>query len=109
MNDEMKKLLSKFLFMSVLICCSGLLVSGSVTASQNSAKNAFDRAYAVMSVKNTGEKVEINMGEQQFTFATDIGEKIKRYEDYIILTPVASIYYFGKTAAELIQTIKKEP
>ena len=102
----MKKLLSGFLFTGVLICCTGLLVSGSITASQKSAKNTFDRAYAVMSVKNSGERLEITMGQQQLSFTTDIGEKIKRYEDYIILTPAATVYYFGKTAAELFRTLK---
>lgn len=93
MNDEMKKLLSRFLFSSVLICCLGLLASGSITASQKSAKNTFDKAYAVMSVKSTSEKIEVNMGEKNFTFELDLDEKIKEYEDYIILTPLASIYY----------------
>ncbi len=102
MNDEMKKILSRFLFTSVLICCLGLLVSGSITASQKSAKNAFDRAYAVMSIRNTGKSVEINMGDEKYNFEVSIGDKIKEYEEYIMLTPVAVIYYFTDSLKELI-------
>lgn len=95
MNDEMKKLLSRYLFTSVVICCLGLLISGSITASQKSAKNAFDKAYAVMSIKNTSDILEINMGEKKYDFSIDIKSKIKEYEDYIMLTPMASAYYFA--------------
>ena len=101
MNDEMKKLLSRFLFINVLICCLGLLTSGSITASQKSAKTTFDKAYAVMSVKTTGKRVEINMGEERFDFDINLTDKIKGYEDYIMLTPAASVYYFGKCIKNL--------
>ena len=101
MNDEMKKLLSRFLFFSVLICCMGLLASGCITASQKSARNTFDKAYAVMSIKNTGKNIEINMGEEKYNFEVNIGDKIKRYEDYILLTPLATVYYFLENAKEL--------
>ncbi|MBR6568308.1 MAG: hypothetical protein IKK60_06605 [Clostridia bacterium] len=107
MNNEMKKLLSRFLFVSVLICCLGLLASGSITASQISAKNAFDKAYAVMSIKNTGKKLEVNMGEEKYNFELDIGDKIKEYEDYIMLTPLAGIYYFADNAKKLISRVPK--
>ncbi len=100
MNDEMKRLLSRFLFVSVLICCMGLLASGSITASQKSAKNTFDKAYAVMSVKNTGKSLEINMGEEKYNFNVNLSDKIKEYEDYILLTPLASVYYFGRSLRE---------
>lgn len=106
MNDEMKKLLSRFLFSSVLICCLGLLASGSITASQKSAKNTFDKAYAVMSVKSTSEKIEVNMGERNFTLSLGLSEKIKEYEDYIILTPLASVYYLGRTVEEIVNKYK---
>lgn len=103
MNDEMKKILSRFLFSSVLICCLGLLASGSITASQKSAKNTFDKAYAVMSIKSTNEKIEVNMGEKNFTLKLGLGEKIKEYEDYIILTPLASVYYLGRVIGEIAE------
>ena len=96
MNDEMKKLLSRFLFTSVLICCLGLLASGGITASQKSAKNAFDKAYTVMSIKNTGSNIEIRVGEEEYGWNISLPEKIKKYEDYILLTPLSGIYYFGK-------------
>lgn len=102
MNDEMKKLLSRFLFVSVFICCLGLLASGSITASQKSAKNTFDKAYAVMSIKNTGKNVEINMGEEKYEFELNIGGKITEYEDYIMLTPLAGVYYFADKVYDLI-------
>lgn len=104
MNDEMKRLLSRFLFVSVLICCLGILASGSITASQKSAKNTFDRAYAVMSIKNTGKSVEINMGEEKYDIKINISDKIKEYEDYILLTPLASVYYFGQCAVKLVSS-----
>ena len=105
MNDEMKRLLSRFLFSSVLICCLGLLASGSITASQKSAKNTFDKAYAVMSIKNTGKNVEINLGEERYNFELSISDKIKKYEDYIMLTPAASLYYFADSTRELINSL----
>ncbi len=95
MNDEMKKLLSRFLFTSVLICCMGLLVSGGITASQKSAKNAFDKAYAVMSIRQTGNRLEIITGDESYKIELKLREKIKRYEDYILLTPIASVYFFA--------------
>ncbi|MBQ7117858.1 MAG: hypothetical protein IJN88_06575 [Clostridia bacterium] len=101
MNDEMKRLLSRFMFVSVIICCLGLLASGSITASQKSAKNTFDKAYAVMSIKNTGNKLEINMGEEKYNLNLNLAEKIKEYEDYILLTPLASVYYFSEKVMKL--------
>ncbi len=102
MNNEMKRLLSRFLFVNVLICCMGLLATGSITASQKSAKTTFDKAYAVMSVKSTGKKLEINMGEEKYNLDVNLTERIKKYEDYIMLTPAASVYYFGKCMKNLI-------
>ncbi|MBE6774892.1 MAG: hypothetical protein E7543_01730 [Ruminococcaceae bacterium] len=101
MNNEMKKLLSGFLFSGVLICCLGLLAVGSITASQKSAKNTFDRAYAVMSVKSTGKGLEINMGEDKYSFDVSAADKIKEYEDYILLSPLAGIYYFFLSAQNM--------
>ncbi len=103
MNDEMKKMFSRFLFVSVIICCFGLLAAGSITASQKSAKNTFDKAYAVMSVRTTKEKIEVNMGEKAFSMSLGLRDKIKEYEDYIILTPFASAYYLGKTVEEIVE------
>ncbi len=102
MNDEMKKILSGFLFTSVIICCLGLLSAGSITASQKTAKNTFDKAYAVMSVKSTRERLEINMGEKAFSMKLNLRDKIKEYEDYIILTPLAGAYYLNKTVGEIV-------
>ncbi len=101
MNDEMKRLLSRFLFVSVLICCLGLLASGSITASQKSAKNTFDKAYAVMKIKSSDDRLEIDTGQKQYSFDLGFTDKIKEYEDYIILTPLASVYYFGQSALKL--------
>lgn len=108
MNDEMKKLISRFLFVSVLICCLGLLASGSITASQKSAKNTFDKAYAVMNMKNSGGKLEINIGEEKYDFNFNLAEKIKKYEDYIMLTPVASVYYFALSAVKMGEGIRNQ-
>lgn len=101
----MKKLLSRFLFTSVIICCMGLLASGSITASQKSAKNTFDKAYAVMSIKNTGSGIEVNVGKDKYSFNMNLTDKIKKYEDYILLTPIAGIYYFGDSLRDLITEI----
>lgn len=101
MNDEMKKLISRFLFSSVLICCFGLLAAGSITASQKSAKNTFDKAYAVMNIKSTREKIKITMGEKEFSMPLGMADKIKEYEDYIILTPFASAYFLGRTVEKI--------
>ena len=99
MNDEMKKLISRFLFTSVVICCIGMLFSGSITASQKSAKNTFDKAYAVMNIKGSKEKININVGEKKFSLDLNIKERLTEYEDYILLTPLASIYYIYKTVS----------
>lgn len=107
MNDEMKKMLSRFLFVNVLICCMGLLASGSITAAQKSAKTTFDKAYAVMSVKNTGKRVEINMGDNKYNLDINPADKIKKYEDYIMLTPVASLYYFVRSAEKLDEELRE--
>ncbi len=106
MNDEMKKILSRFLFTSVLICCIGLLASGSITASQRSAKNTFDKAYAVMNIKNTKDTIEINVGKKKYALSFNISDKIKRYEDYILLSPFASVYYFGQTCHRLFESLR---
>ena len=97
----MKKLLSRFLFTSVIICCLGLLTSGSITASQKSAKNAFDRAYTVMSVKSSSEGLEISVGEKAYNLRMNAAGKIKEYGDYILLTPLSSVYYLAECISEL--------
>ncbi len=107
MNDEMKKIFSRFLFSSVIICCLGILASGSIAASQKSAKNTFDKAYAVMSVKNTGKNLEINMGEEKFNVDINLSDRIRKYEDYIMLTPLSAVYYLGKCVKELQSAVTK--
>lgn len=97
----MKKLLSRFLFTSVIICCFGLLASGGITASQKSAKNTFDKAYTVMSINNTGNSIEIQIGEEKYGIKTRLTDKIKEYEDYILLTPLSGVYYFGRCIRNL--------
>lgn len=102
MNDEMKRLISKFLFASVIICCIGLIVSGGIASSQKNAKNTFDKAYAVMKIENTEKALQLRLGNEELVVYKDETGRLEQYEEYIMLTPLSPVYFFVKSLYGLV-------
>ncbi len=101
MNDEMKKLLSFFLFVTVLISCIGIVLTGSVTASQTSAKNAYGESFAVMKVITRDGDTRLGMGNKEYPLNLSFTEKFGEYGDYIMLTPFSAVWYLWESLQNL--------
>lgn len=101
MNGEMKKLFSLFLFITVIISCLGIVLTGSVTASQTSAKNAYGESFAVMKVITRDGNTHLGMGNKEYPLNFSFAEKITEYGDYIMLTPLSAVYYLFESVIEV--------
>lgn len=93
MNKEMKKLLGKFFFVNVVISCMILLSSGSITAAQRTAYNAYLREYAVLSMNSEGEKVKMQGLSRDISFTVPEKGEIEKFGRYLKLTPFASVVF----------------
>lgn len=93
MNDDMKRLLSRFLCVSVLIGCFVLLFVGTITAKQRSEYNSYRTEYAVLTVKSQNRRVSVEVGENSFNLDLSPMKEIDKYKNLILLTPLSPIFY----------------
>lgn len=93
MNDDMKRLLSRFLCVSVIIGCFLLLFVGAVTAKQRCEYNSYRTEYAVLTVKSQNSKVSVEVGENSFSLDLSPVKEIDKYKNLILLTPLSPLFY----------------
>ena len=103
MNNEMKKIMGKFCFVSVVICCITAFCVGTVTAKQRSDYNIFYKQYPVFSMKTTEKKIEMTIDERKITFDIEKLKIPKQYERFIYYTPLSCIAFFIQSVSDLIE------
>ena len=106
MNNEMKRILSRYLFRCVLITCLLCFCAGIVTAKQRSEYNSYFTPYSVMSVKATGDTLKVSVDER--SYSVDFG-KIKdlaRYGKYLYFTPVSCVAFFFESIYDFFSSFK---
>lgn len=96
MNDEMKKIISRFLFVSVIISCFTLLGAGTLTAKQRSEYNSYRTEYAVLSMKSYGSKIAVKLDEREYSFDLPSFKKLKDSSEWIYITPFSPFFFFGE-------------
>ena len=101
MNDELKRIISTFLFVSVLIACLTLFGAGTLTARQRSEYNSYRTHYAVLTLKNEGDRVNIKVDDRQINLALTLPEKLREYKDYIYFTPFSTFFFFSECVYEI--------
>ena len=106
MNNEMKRLLSKYLFRCVVLTCLLCFCAGIVTAKQRSEYNSYFTPYSVMSVKTMGDTLNVSVDER--SYSVDFG-KIKdlaQYRKYLYFTPFSCAVFFFESIYEFFSSFK---
>lgn len=106
MNNEMKRIISRYLFRCVVITCVLCFCAGAVTVKQRSEYNSCFTSYAVMSVKNTGEAINVSVDDK--SYSVDFG-RIKDfavYRKYLYFTPFSCVAFFFDSIYELFSSFK---
>ena len=106
MNDEMKKILSKYMLYCVVITCLLCICAGAVTAKQRSEYNSYFTPYAVLSVKTMGNQVNINVDEQSFAFDFGKVKDLGEYRKYLYFTPFSCTVFFFESIYEFFSSFK---
>ncbi len=103
MNEEMKRLFGKFLFVTVVIVCFSAFLCGSIAVKERGEYNLYLTKYAVMSFSGTSEKIEAKLTEEQLSINIPI-QKIKREaEKFVCLTPLSPFYYIGENMKTILK------
>lgn len=94
MNNEMKGLISRFLFVSVIISCLTLFFAGAITTKQRSEYNSYRTQYTVLSLKAQDTQINLSVDEKNYCFDLSMFKQLKKYENIIYLTPASSVVFF---------------
>lgn len=106
MNGETKRILSKFLFACVTVTCLLCFCAGVVTAKQRSDYNSHFTSYAVLSVKNEGTAIEMNVNEDSYSFDLGSLKPLLKYKNYLYFTPFSSVMFFFDSVYEFFSSFK---
>ncbi len=106
MNSEIKKTFSKFFFKCVVVTCLLCFCAGIVTAKQRSEYNAHFTSYAVLSVKNQGTAIQVNVDEESYSFDFGKVKELGRYKNYLYFTPLSSVMFFFDSIYEFFSSFK---
>ena len=96
MNEEMKKIFGRFLFVTVIIACTGAFFAGEITVGERGEYNLNMTKYAVMSFSGTSEKLEADFSENRLTVSFPENEIRSKAERFVCLTPFSPFYYLIK-------------
>ncbi|MBQ7296598.1 MAG: hypothetical protein IJW86_10495 [Clostridia bacterium] len=96
MNDEMKKILSRFLLVSVMIACFTLFGAGSLTAKQRSEYNSYRTEYAVLTLKTAGSTINLNVSEKNYSVDLSLLQVPHKVKDMLWMTPLSCFLFLGE-------------
>lgn len=103
MNEEMKRMLGKFLFVTVIISCASAFLAGSTAVREKGEYNLNMTKYAVMSFSATSEKLEATLQNEEISLNIPLrkmADKLKRYVSFTFLSP---FYYMADSMRVLLQ------
>ena len=106
MNKEMKKIFSKYIFRCVIITCLLCFCAGIVTAKQRSEYNTYFTPYAVMTLKNTADTIDITVDEKQYSLDMSKIKALEKYRNYLYFTPISGTLFFFDSIFSLFTTFK---
>lgn len=106
MNDEMKKILSKYMISCVVVTCLLCLCAGAVTAKQRSDYNTYFTTYAVLSVKTAGEGVSVSIDDRSYNFDAGRLKDLAAYRKYLYFTPFSCTVFFFESIYEFFSSFK---
>lgn len=106
MNKEMKKILSRYLMVCVVLTCLMCLMAGAVTAKQRSEYNSYFTPYAVMSLKSNDESITISVDDNDYSFSFDSLKKLRPYRKYLYFTPFSCGIFFFESILSIFSTFK---
>ena len=106
MNDEMKKILSGYLFRCVVITCLLCFCAGAVTARQRSEYNSYFTPYAVLSVKTVENQLSVNVDEKNYNFDLGVIKDLSQYRKYLYFTPFSCAVFFFESIYDFFSSFK---
>ncbi len=101
MNDELKRILSAFFLVSSIIACLTLFGAGTLTAKQRSEYNSFRTEYAVLTVKTTADKIEVEVDDKQFSLDFSFMKEALKYKQWLYFTPFSPYLFFIESVYEV--------
>ena len=106
MNREMKKILSAFLLKSVVLTCLLCLCAGAITAKQRSDFNSYFTPYAVLSVKNVGQGINVQLDDESYSLDFNKIKDLGRYKNYLYFTPFSCTVFVFDSICEFFSSFK---
>ena len=106
MNDEMKKILSKYMLSCVVVTCLLCLCAGAVTAKQRSDYNTYFTTYEVLSVKTVGEGISVSIDDRSYRLDTGRLKDLAQYGKYLYFTPFSCTVFFFESIYEFFSSFK---
>ena len=103
MNEEMKRLFGRFLFVTVIIVCLSAFLCGSTTVRERGEYNMYLTEYAVMSFSAASEKLEASIGNEGFSLEIPLEKVRSRFRKFICLTPLSPFYYIRESIGSLLR------
>ena len=104
MNEEMKKILSRFFLVSVIIACFTLVGAGTLTAKQRSEYNSYRTEYAVLTLKTQGSRIDLSVDDKQYSFDLSPFKKAEKYKQWLYFTPFSTLFFFGESVYEFFSS-----
>ena len=96
MNEEMKRLFGKFLFVTVIIVCASAFLCGSTTVRERGEYNLYLTKYAVMSFSGTAEKIEAKLTDERLSLNVPLRKIGAETEKFVCLTPLSPFHYISE-------------
>ena len=106
MNREMRNILSKFILRCVVITCLLCFCAGAVTAKQRSEYNSYFTPYAVLTLKNTGNAINLTLDERRYSFDMTGLKELANYRSSVYFTPISGVVFFFDSFFSLFSTFK---
>ena len=106
MNKEMKKILSAFLLKCVVLTCLLCLCAGTVIAKQRSDFNSYFTPYAVLSVKNVSQGINVKVDDKSYSIDFGKIKELEKYKDYLYFTPFSCSVFFFESLYEFFSSFK---
>ena len=100
MNDEMKKILSRFFLVSVLIACVTFFGAGTLTAKQRSEYKSARTEYALLNLSSQGSTLNLRVDERVYGLDLSPLRVDEKYRKWLYLTPFSTLLFFGECIYE---------